>query len=137
MRAQVTRIGAAWENIEQMLLDADAKYTANGQTESFKKRDLRQQWIDWMTKYHKERLDDLNKILKEKVKVFDGGSTSIARLKRWDYSGIFSRSGGSDGGPKKPKCGSETNSKRMEERQKLLVKVFGEQKDVDSELKLD
>jgi hypothetical protein len=134
LRAQVNRIGAALQTIVEMLEASGATYTLkNGQTELFKnkKRDLRKEWEDYTTEYHERRLDKLNDVLKEKIKVFEEKSTIITKLKRWHYNGIFSRKG-----PDQLNCGREKQNSVMKQNVDLLIDEYKKQPKVESELKL-
>jgi hypothetical protein len=129
MRAQVIRVGEAWKYLEEEVL-ANAK-GVNG--EPFKERapgGMRKEWRDWMQDLHKKRLDALNQALDDKKNIFD--PSTITKLKRWDYGGVFSRAG-----VVTPNCGLETDQKRLKERVGLLVDFKNALTPVNSELKLD
>ncbi|KAF1830451.1 hypothetical protein BDW02DRAFT_608730 [Decorospora gaudefroyi] len=96
----------------------------------FQYRGLQKEWLDWMVVTHKNRLDGLNKALADHVDVFKGKSTIIPKLKRWDYTGIFSRV------VEPPNCGFEKNASIMQKRVDLLLKEYQKLVAVDSTLRL-
>ncbi|KAF2824664.1 hypothetical protein CC86DRAFT_353149 [Ophiobolus disseminans] len=125
MRAQVQRVGAAFEYLETEVLP-------KAQVKGYTKRGLKKEWEDWMTKYHKARLDALQAALEDKMKVFEKSTGITTKMKRWDYLNIFKRVD-----TKKPNCGFEKDNKKMDERVQLLKDAFKKMKKVNSELKLD
>jgi hypothetical protein len=128
MRAQVTRVGEAWEYLEKNVL---AGTTPPGQAVPFKERGLKKEWLDWMQEEHKLLLDALEQALAEKVSVFRGQSSIITKLKRWDYVGVFRRD------VTVPNCGFEKDTKIMQKRVDLLLDAYNRLSPVNSELKLD
>jgi len=150
MRAQVNRVGDAWEYLEKEILvgrsytppvvsstianptaSLIASPSVSQVVEPFRERGLKKEWLDWMKEQHKTQLDSLMQTLNDKIKVFEGKSSYITKLKRWDYSGVCRRA------VNVPECGFEKDQKIMEERVKLLIKEFYSLKPVNSELKLD
>lgn len=149
MRAQVNRVGAAWEYLEKEILVGRSFIppvttpvatpvavsvstpTATLSAEIFKERGLKKEWLDWIKERHKTQLDILMQTLNEKINIFEGKSSFITKLKRWDYTGSFKRA------TKDPNCGFEKDQRRMEERVELLIKAFKNLTPIDSELKLD
>jgi hypothetical protein len=127
MRAQVTRIGEAWEYLEKKIL-INAQYN----NVLFKERGLKKEWLEWMKRKHKIELDRLSNVLDEKLKVFEDNPGVNTNPKRWDYDSIFGRAE-----PKKMRwCGFEKSSTKMQERVELLKDAKKKLKDAESELKL-
>ncbi|KAH7090484.1 hypothetical protein FB567DRAFT_546679 [Paraphoma chrysanthemicola] len=132
MRAQVTRVGNAFAFLEEnVLVNEQWVHPVTGSTESFKPRDLRKDWFDFMKTTHKDRLDKLTQALAGKISILESKSNTQTKLKRWDYAGIFRRA------PKTPNCGFEKDDKNMKKRIELLVDAYKNLKPVESELKLD
>jgi hypothetical protein len=109
MRAQVRRVGAAFEYLEKNIL---VGVTYKG--EVFKERGLKDEWLEFMKKKHKEMLDGLQKALDEKLPVFDGNPGVDTNVKRRDFGSIFRRA------DTPPNCGLEKDPKKMEKRIQLL-----------------
>ncbi|KAI8935007.1 hypothetical protein NX059_008673 [Plenodomus lindquistii] len=126
MRAQVTRIGEAWEYLEKTILAG----TTSANNKAFVERGLKKEWIDWMKDRHKVRLEKVMTTLKNKIVIFEGKSSFITKLKRWDYGGVFRRD------VEIPNCGTETDPARMQKRIELLLAAYKDLKAVDSDLKL-
>lgn len=131
MRAQVRRVGEAWELIERTILVGKKYKNADGKEVSYTERGLKQEWLDWMKARHKKNLDALTKAMDDKLLVFDGKPGVITKLKRWDYGGNFKRK------VDVPNCGFEKDQKTIDERVELLKAAYKAMKRVDSELKLD
>lgn len=134
MRAQVRRVGEAWEHLEKVVLAGKVWTPRLSRTpEPFKERGLKKEWIDWMKELHKNMLDNMMRVLEDKVSVFKGQPSVNTNLKRWDYAGIFRRA------VEVPNCGFEKNKNTMEKRVTLLLGEFQKLKarGIDSELKLD
>lgn len=132
MRAQVNRVGAAWDLLETVVLPGTKDIKGN----VFVKRNIKKEWEDWMTQWHKDRLDNLQQAIQEKVQVF-WDNPSVQITKRWDYGGLFGRK--PPAGPKvfKPKCGSEKDNNKMKYRVDLLKGFQKGLPAIQSELKLD
>jgi hypothetical protein len=130
MRAQVKRVGEAWEYLERTILAGTKWKRPKSNDIVYKERGLKQEWLDFMKTWHKEKLDALDKALTEKLDVFSGKYSVIPRIKRWDYRGIFGRD------VKVPNCGSETDPNRMAKRVQLLKDAKAALKAVDSTLDL-
>jgi hypothetical protein len=130
MRAQVKRVAAAFDHIETVVLPSIHTDPNN----PYPKKNLGQQWLDFMKAKHKERLGNLNTVLDEKVKVFEGNSPFKPNVKRWisipkwDHLGVFRRK------VDKPNCGFEKDKSKMEERVKLLLKAKEDLTKVDTDL---
>jgi hypothetical protein len=129
MRAQVKRIGEAWEYLKKNIV-VGTKWKDSGNKEViFKKRGIKKEWLAWMKLWHKERLDALNAALEEKLEVSDKGTSFTVRFKRWDYGGIFGRA------VKVPNCGVKKDTNTMAKRVELLLDAKKNKfKAVDSEL---
>jgi hypothetical protein len=134
MRAQVRRVGEAWEYLEKVVL-VGTTWTppSPSKPEPFKERGLKKEWFDWIKEHHKLRLDAMLQALANKVSIFEGTPSVITKLRRWDYGGVFRRADGV------PNCGFEKDSKRLQKRVDLLKKAYDDLKarGIDSELKLD
>ena len=125
MRAQVIRVGEAFEHLEANVLP--------NLDPTFKRRGLKDEWVTYMKALHKDRLGKLNDVLKDKVKIFRGEST-MSQVRRWDFAGTFwTRAKDKDS----LNCGFEKDDKRMEERVKLLIEAYDKLDPVETELKLD
>jgi hypothetical protein len=128
LRAQVNRIGDAWELIEKEYLARKTLVSGTKYTE----RGLKKEWLDWMKTHHKESLKALNDAMGDKIKVFTPGQSGfITKLKRWDYDAIFRRE------VDRPNCGSEKSSSNLQKRIDLLKDAYKRQKKIEEELKLD
>lgn len=134
MRAQVLRVGEAWEYLEKFVLPGTTypKSSSGGSVEQFKARDLKQEWFDWMKETHKSRMEKLNKELEDKVRIFQKKSPVTPRLKRWDYSGLFGRAVNPY-----PNCGYENDNTKMDKRVELLLDAYKNLPKLDTELRLD
>jgi hypothetical protein len=124
MRAQVLRVGDAFEYVEDEILPQSAAKPAV-------KRGLKKEWIEYMKKQHKESLEAFQKELDDNVKIFDPRSPRITKLRRWDYSGVFKRE------ITFPDCGTEKDKQKMAKRVQLLVDAYAKMPRIDTELKLD
>jgi hypothetical protein len=110
MRAQINRVGAAFEFLE---IDVLPKTGVQG----FQKRDLKGEWEKYLIEHHKKVLGNLWDTLDGKIKVFEE-KTGLTILKRWDYAGVFKRAGS------KVDCGFEKSDSKMKARVKLLTDAF-------------
>jgi len=116
MKAQVNRVGVAFEFIETEL----------AKVAGFKKRagqGLKKEWEKFMVDHHKKVLGDLRDTLDGRLKVFEG-KTGLSILRRWDYAGVFRRAKG----VAKVDCGFEQDDKKMDARVKNLIKVYNKVK---------
>lgn len=111
MRAQVNRIGEAWEYLEKNVLAG----TVSNSGAVYKERGLKTEWLGWMEAGHKARLDGLVQALDKKLSIFEGKPGVVTRVKRWDFAGIFGRE------VKTPNCGFEKDATKMAKRVELLV----------------
>lgn len=128
LRAQINRIGDAWELIEKEYLAPMTLLTG----ETYTERGLKKEWLDWMKTHHKESLKALNDVLEDKIKVFTPGQSGfITKVKRLDYGSIFRRK------VKAPNCGSEKSSSDLQKRIDLLKDAYKNQKRIEEDLKLD
>ncbi|KAH8711916.1 hypothetical protein GQ44DRAFT_776460 [Phaeosphaeriaceae sp. PMI808] len=135
MRAQVRRVGEAWELVEKNFLtgrtftetDPD---TGAQKTMTYQYRNLKKEWLDWMKEEHKIQLEGLTRMLKNKLEVFQGDPGVITKLKRWDYGGIFRRE------VDEPNCGTGKDHE-MKKRVDLLIKEYKKMTPVESVLTLD
>jgi hypothetical protein len=84
---------------------------------SFKKRDLKDEWEKYMIEHHKLVLGNLWDTMNGKIKIFEE-KTGLTILKRWDYAGVFKRTGS------KADCGFEKDDLKMKARVKLLTDAF-------------
>lgn len=129
MRAQVRRVAAAWEYLEENVVKDKEWIDSKGQKHRYKKQNLKDQWIKWIKDIHNKRLTRLNESLDKKIEIFEKKSAT----KRWDYLGVFKRAAKKD----EPDCGSEPNDNLMKERVKLLVAAKKGLQKVDPVLDLD
>jgi len=134
MRAQVLRVGEAWDLLESTLLVGKQSTildpTKQG-LETFQPRGLKKEWLNWVQQDYKEQLDKLQTVLNEKVQIFHNKPSVGTKLKRWDYSRVFGRE------VKVPECGSESDSKKMQERVDLLKDAYKNMAPINSDLKYD
>jgi hypothetical protein len=127
LRAQVNRVGEAWELIEREYLAS--KIDKNGA--KYKERGLKKEWLDWMKVRHKSALKRLNDAVDDKIKLFDGQSNFITKVKRLDHGSIFRRK------KETVDCGSEKDLSKLQKRIDLLKDAYQNQNKVEEELKLD
>jgi hypothetical protein len=134
MRAQVLRVAEAWDLLESSLLvgkQSDIAHPTDPNREAFQARGLKKEWLNFMQKEYKEQLDKLQGTLDKKVQIFYNNPSVITKLKRWDYSHIFGRA------VKVPDCGTEPDSKKMQQRVDLLKDAYKKMDRVNSDLKFD
>jgi hypothetical protein len=102
MRAQVNRIGEAWEMLGTMVLVGTSYTPPSGPVEPFVHRGLKKEWEDFIIERYGERLKELQIRIDEKVGIFSGKPSYITRLNRWDFGGLFERADDFE-----QNCGSE------------------------------
>ncbi|KAH5789298.1 hypothetical protein HBI88_049860 [Parastagonospora nodorum] len=132
LRAQVNRIGEAWDHIERNIL-AGTKHAST--QELYKKRDLKTEWLDFMTARHKKYMKKMNDMMDEKIKVFTDPPGSIVfptKVKRWDYLGVFRRA---KDGP--PNCGFEPDPQKMQDRVAMMIDAYKNMPKAVEDLKLN
>ncbi|KAJ4304608.1 hypothetical protein N0V90_000134 [Kalmusia sp. IMI 367209] len=92
MRAQVERVGAAFEYLETEVLPKLPPWKDKNQAvHTYKAVGLKDAWIEWIKDVHKKRLERLNKFLEDKVSIFKGESSAVMKVKRWDFAGVFGK----------------------------------------------
>lgn len=132
MRAQVIRVGEAFEYLETEVLPKKTKGFQQMSAGS-----LKDQWIKYMKELHKKRLEGLNNILEEKIEIFKSKKTR-SLVRRWDYAGAFWKRARK---PKKkddgPNCGFEKDDNNMKKRVELMLDAYKNLGKVDTVLKLD
>ncbi|KAJ4360685.1 uncharacterized protein N0V89_001252 [Didymosphaeria variabile] len=134
MRAQVRRVGRAFEHLEKTVLPALNEPYIDPVTQvshPYKRVNLRATWFKWIKKVHKARLGKLNAVMEEKVKVFEADTAATTRFKRWDFFGVFRRA------VKEPNCGFEPDDQKILERVELMLDAYGKLEKVDTELTLE
>jgi hypothetical protein len=139
MLAQIRRVGDAWEDLEQKLLDWKGKgpkvwktsqtrpsghqLPPDKQSTTYVYQNFRKQWFDWMDTHHTNMLTKLQKALDDNLKIFEGNAgikvSDKVKVKRWDYMGVFSRANPGE----EFNCGSEPNDAAMAKRVTNLVKA--------------
>ncbi|KAL1600455.1 hypothetical protein SLS60_006841 [Paraconiothyrium brasiliense] len=134
MRAQVRRVGRAFEHLEKTVFPALNNPWIDPVTKEphpYKPVNLRATWFKWIKKLHKARLGTLNAVMEEKVKIFEANAAATTRFRRWDFFGVFKRE------PKEPNCGFEPDDKKILERVELMLEAYAKLEKVDTELTLD
>jgi hypothetical protein len=86
--------------------------------EDFKTKNLKSEWLTYAKELHEEKLDKLYKTMKAKIKIFKGKPGVTIKLKRWDYTGIFSRATPVE------LCGSEKDDTKMQARIDNMLEVW-------------
>jgi hypothetical protein len=130
MRAQVERIGNAWEYLETKILPGTTWIDGDGKPHPFQAKGLKQQWLEFMKKKHSTHLKRIKDALKAKVSIFEGNPSVTTKVKRWDFLGLFSKRVATV----PPNCGTETDSDRMKTRVELLLTAYDEMPDLEIEL---
>ncbi|EAT79447.2 hypothetical protein SNOG_13120 [Parastagonospora nodorum SN15] len=116
--------------------DNKGKCTKHASTqELYKKRDLKTEWLDFMTARHKKYMKKMNDMMDEKIKVFTDPPGSIVfptKVKRWDYLGVFRRA---KDGP--PNCGFEPDPQKMQDRVAMMIDAYKNMPKAVEDLKLN
>jgi hypothetical protein len=153
MLTQIRRVGDAWEDLEQKLLNwngpgqptiwktsivrgkTDPPLLADRQETEYEYQGFRKQWFDWMDDHHTKMMTKLQKALDDNLDIFLGKAgikvSDKVKVKRWDYMGVFSRA---TKGVDEVNCGTEPDNKAMAKRVDNLVAAKKAMRNVDTKL---
>ena len=131
MRAQVKRVGEAWDHLETNVVAGTSWTDSTGAKHDFQKQDLKQEWFTFMKNAHEVELERITKELDAKRLIFENKSPYVAKIKRWDFGGLFSKRA-----VRAPKCGVEKDAAKMSDRVKLLLKAHDDLPAIKTDLDL-